>query len=114
MRRAQEALGVLIAADGPVDIANEPVFDVPSPDVPDAVLIGDRDDIRQIQAREAAAQRRAADAWKDYLPSLDVLFAPQVLTPSGLFANQRSWRATVLFAVPIFDGGQRRGQTRER
>jgi outer membrane protein TolC len=114
VRRAQETLGVLIAADGPVDVANEPTFDVPSPDVPDGVLVGDRDDIRQIQSREAAAQRRAADAWKDRLPTLDVLFAPQVITPSGLFANSRSWRAAVLFAVPIFDGGLRTGQARER
>ena len=29
IRRAQEALGVLIAADGPVDAAAEPVFEVP-------------------------------------------------------------------------------------
>ena len=33
IRRAQEALGVLIAADGPVDAAAEPVFDVPPPSV---------------------------------------------------------------------------------
>jgi outer membrane protein TolC len=42
------------------------------------------------------------------------LFAPEVLAPTGLFANARSWRASVLFAVPLLDSGQRRGQMRER
>ena len=114
VRRAQEALGVLIAADGPVTIAAEPTLDVPPETVPDAELISDREDLRLIQARESAAQRRAADAWKEYLPSVTALFTPQMLTPTGLFANSRSWRGAVLFSVPLFDSGQRRGQARER
>jgi outer membrane protein TolC len=114
VKRAQEALGVLVAADGPVDVIGEPTFDLPGATVSDAELIADRDDVRLIQARLSAAQRRAADAWKDYLPSVSALFTPQILTPSGLFANSRSWRAGVLFAVPVFDSGQRRGQARER
>ena len=114
VRRAQETLGVLIAADGPVTIAAEPTLDVPPETVPDAELIFDREDLRLIQARESAAQRRAADAWKEYLPSVTALFTPQMLTPTGLFANSRSWRGAVLFTVPLFDSGQRRGQARER
>jgi multidrug efflux system outer membrane protein len=114
IRRAQEALGVLIAADGPVDAAAEPVFDVPPPAVPDAQLVSDRQDVQVILSRQAAAERRARDAWKDYLPSVTALFTPTVLAPTGLFADSRSWRATVLFSVPVFEGGRRRGQARER
>ena len=114
LRRAQEALGVLIAADGPIESAAEPVFDVPAPEVPDAELIAGRGDLRVILARESAAERRAGDAWKDFLPSVTALFTPQVLAPAGLFANARSWRASVLFNVPLLDSGQRRGQARER
>jgi outer membrane protein TolC len=77
-------------------------------------LIASRADVRLIQSRLSAAQRRAADSWKEYLPSVTALFTPQVLSPAGLFANSRSWRAAFLFAVPVFDGGQRRGQARER
>ena len=87
IRRAQEALGVLIAADGPVDAAEEPTFEVPSPAVPDAQLVSGRQDLQVIFARESAAQRRAGDAWKDYLPSVTALFTPTVLAPTGLFAN---------------------------
>lgn len=112
--RAQEALGVVMAADGPVDAGVEPVFDVPPPTVPDADLVGAREDVQTILARQSAAQRRASDAWKDYLPSVTALFTPEVLAPTGLFANARSWRASVLFSVPLLDVGQRRGQARER
>src|SRR5688572_354308 len=114
IRRAQEALGVLIAADGPVDAAGEPTLDVPSPSVPDSQLVTDREDLQVILARQSAAQRRASDAWKDYLPSVTGLFTPTALAPTGLFANTRSWRAAVLFTVPVFEGGGRRGQARER
>ncbi|MBI4265621.1 MAG: TolC family protein [Acidobacteria bacterium] len=110
VRRAQEAVGVLVAADGPIDAAADPSFELP----PEADDPSRRSDLQLVVQRQAAAERVARDAWKDNLPSVTALFAPQVLAPSGLFANARSWRASVVFAVPLFDGGQRRGQARER
>ena len=129
IRRAQEALGVLIAADGPVDAGADPVFEVPlepasaAGSLPASGAGGQfsgnadlarRPDIQLLAQRLLAAERRARDAWKDYLPSVTALFSPTVLAPTGLFADGRSWRASVLFAVPLFDAGQRRGQARER
>lgn len=114
VRRAQEALGVLMAVDAPVDAAADPVFDVPPPTLPDVELVATRDDVQSILARESAARRRAVDARKENLPSVTALFTPEVLAPSGLFANARSLRATVLFSVPLLDSGQRLGQARER
>jgi outer membrane protein TolC len=111
--RAQEALGVLIAADHPVDAAAEPSFDVPA-GAGDAELVAARRDIQAIVSRETAALRVAQDAWKSNLPSATAQFTPQYLAPSGLFADARSWRATVAVDVPIFDSGFRRAQARER
>ncbi|MDA1183109.1 MAG: TolC family protein [Acidobacteria bacterium] len=130
VRRAQEALGVLVAADGPVDAAGEPVFRVP-PAIGEAItggiavsgaqatiggsgLLSQRADVRLLARRQLAAERVANDSWKASLPSVEALFSPTLLAPSGLFANARSWRASVLFSVPLFDSGQRRGQARER
>ncbi len=111
VRRAQEALGVLVAADHPVDAANEPDFATPA----DATAnIATRTDILQLIARQMAAERVAGDAWKERLPSVTALFTPQILAPSGLFSNSRSWRASVIFAVPLFDSGLRQGRERER
>ena len=114
VRRAQEALGVLIAANGPVDAAGDPTFELPGTTVNDSDLVRARQDVQVIVARQAAAERVAADAWKSALPTATALFTPQVLAPAGLFANATSWRATVLFGVNLFDSGQRKGQARER
>jgi outer membrane protein TolC len=121
VRRAQEALGVLVAADGPVDAAAEPAFDIPpdqaAPDVQGQAApswLGERPDVRLLNARTAAAERVVNDSWKDYLPEATGFVTPQILAPSGLFTPSGSWSATVLFAVPIFDSGQRRGLARER
>jgi outer membrane protein TolC len=120
VRRAQEALGVLVAADGPVDAGPEPAFDVPADITAPAgqaaspSWLADRADIRLLNARAAAAERVVSDSWKDYLPEAIGTVAPQFLTPTGLFAPTRSWSASITFALPIFDSGQRRGLRRER
>ncbi|MGE0446535.1 MAG: TolC family protein [Vicinamibacterales bacterium] len=117
IRRAQEALGVLVAATGPVDAATEPEFDVSS-ELTEAgteqTLATGRVDLRLALARQAAAARVLNDTWREYLPSVTALFQPQVLAPSGLFAQSRSWRASVVFSVPVFEFGQRAGLKRER
>jgi outer membrane protein len=128
VRRAQEALGVLVAVDGPVDAEAEPTFAIPTeltdvaaatqptapqPGTPTGWLL-DRTDLRLLGARVAAAERVAADSWKDYLPFVSGVVTPQLLAPSGLFAPAGSWSASVLFTVPIFDAGERRGRANER
>ena len=114
LRRAQEALGVLIASDLAVDAAADPVFDLPPASISDAELVGGRADLQLIAARQSAAERVVADSWRDYLPVAAAQVAPQFTAPAGLFADSHSWRTSFLFSVPIFDGGQRRGVARER
>ena len=119
VRRAQEALGVLIAVDSPVDAAGDPTFELP-PDRDDGLLptdgsvFGRRPDIQLVIQRQLAAERIVSDGWKDNLPSVTSLFAPQLVAPSGLFAEARSWRASVLMSIPLFDSGRRRGLGAER
>ena len=112
IRRAQEALGVLVAAEGPVDAADEPMFDASVEDQP--AVLDQRPDLRLLSARQSAAERVVNDSWKDYLPSVAAVFSPQLVAPAGLFANSRSWRGSVLFSVPLFDSGFRAGSKRER
>jgi outer membrane protein TolC len=113
VRRGQEALGVLVAADGPVDAAAEPAFEIPAEEA-DAGLLARRADLQLVQSRESAAERVVRDSWREYLPSVSGLFAPQVLAPSGLFLPSRSWHASLVVQLPLFDAGQRRGLRRER
>ena len=112
IRRAQEALGVLVAADGPVDAADEPVFDPAVEDL--SLTLDQRTDVHLLSARQSAAQRVANDSWKYYLPSVTAEFSPQLVAPAGLFANSRSWRGSLLLNMPIFDSGFRGGFKTER
>ncbi len=107
---SQEALGVLVGANGPVDAVDYPVFDIPD----ELGQLTNRTDIQLVMERERAAQRVYSDSWKDRLPSLNGVFTPSVLEPPGAFAKAFSWRAQVLFAVPVFDSGLRSGQAAER
>ena len=107
---AQEALGVLVGANGPVDAVDYPVFDIPD----ELGQLTNRTDIQLVMERERAAQRVYSDSWKDRLPSLNGVFTPSLVEPPGVFAKAFSWRAQVLFAVPVFDSGLRSGQAAQR
>ncbi|HET7153897.1 MAG TPA: TolC family protein [Hyphomicrobiaceae bacterium] len=112
-RRAQEALGVLMAANGPVDAAAEPAFDVP-PVADEPSWMAARSDLQLFAATERAAERTLRDSFKDYFPTVVVSFDPQAVAPSGLFQPSRTWRLTFSASQPIFDGGQRKGLARVR
>jgi len=114
VRRAQEALGVLVASDGPVDAAGDPTFETVGETGSEREMVSTRTDIRLFAARESAALRVANDTWREYLPSVTTLFTPQLLTPSGLFSPQNSWSVAFVASVPIFEFGERRGRARER
>lgn len=113
VRRAQEALGVLTATDAPVDAGGEPAFEVPAPPVGEDWLRG-RTDVRLFTAQREAAERVFRDSRKDWIPTGTVSFDPQYITPAGLFQPSRTWRGVLQFAVPLFDGGQRRAVARQR
>ena len=102
--RAQEALGVLIVADGPVDAIDEPSFEEP---VDPVNLLQFRTDLKLFSAAERAAERVVRDSPKDHWPSLDAVFLPQSTYPSPFFSTLNSWRFLLQMNVPLFDSGQR-------
>ena len=113
LRRAQEALGVLVAIDGPVDAAAEPALEVVTRPGDDSWM-GARPDVQLFTAQIDAADRVVRDSWRDWVPTATASFEPQLLAPAGLFAPSRSWRGFLQFSVPVFDGGTRRILKRER
>jgi outer membrane protein TolC len=113
LRRAQEALGVLVVSDGPVDAAAEPSFEIVArPE--DESWLGARADVQLFSAQIDAADRVVRDSWRDWVPTATASFEPQLLAPAGLFAPSRSWRGFLQFSVPVFDGGERRIAKRQR
>jgi outer membrane protein TolC len=106
--RAQEALGVLITADGPADAADEPTFDAPLAGVDFAASLPlFRSDLKLFSAEQQAAERIVRDSSKDYWPSLDAIFQPSTTAPAQFFLPANSWRFLLQANVPIFDSGQR-------
>ena len=107
VRIGQEALGVLMASNGPVDAAAEPNFDMP-PVIDEAGWMSLRPDLRLFAAQERAADRVWRDSSKDWFPTAIASFDPQALVPASVFTSARSWRLAINFSQPIFDSGQRR------
>jgi outer membrane protein TolC len=107
LRRAQEALGVLVAADSAIDAGLEPAFDVPAA-INEQEWAQARADVRVQQATQAAAERVAHDSWRDWVGTTAISFDPQYVAPRGLFQPSKTWRLTATFTQPLFEGGQRR------
>jgi outer membrane protein TolC len=103
--RAQEALGVLIAADGPADATDEPDFSVSADAGSPSGLF--RTDLRLFSAQQHAAERTVRDTSKEWYPTLDALFQPSSTYPPQFFVPQNSWRFLLQANIPIFDSGQR-------
>jgi outer membrane protein TolC len=121
--RAQEALGVLLVADGPVDATDEPLFPLPPDAVAEAgqstqldqsqALLA-RTDLKLFTAEQQLAERVLRDSSKDRLPFLEGVFQPSSTYPGQLFFPQNTWRFLLQMTVPIVDSGQRQGFKLER
>jgi outer membrane protein len=103
VRQGQEALGVSIFAEGPVDAEGDPDLQPAVPPSNDAWLM-QRPDIRLLTAQQQAADRVVRDSWKSWVPTGTASFTPQYVTPAGLFEPARTWRAVFQLQVPIYDG----------
>jgi outer membrane protein TolC len=133
--RAQEALGVLLVVDGPVDAVDEPALAIPadaalpsaaapfsrsSEPGPQAVGAAQsnqnlwRPDLRLYGAQQEAAERVLRDSSKEALPFLEGVFQPSSTYPSQFFLPQNSWRFLLQLSMPLVDSGMRRGQRTER
>ncbi len=119
--RAQGGLGALIGATGPVDAAEAPELpaDFGERDAGTLAALHQqmqalRADVVAQTARLRAAQRAVRLRFVDYLPSLTGAFVPMYQSPASLVQPQLAWQAQLQLAVPIFDGGQRYSELRER
>jgi outer membrane protein TolC len=111
--RAQEALGVLLVADGPVDAGDEPAFDIPA--VVPALQAGPwRTDLKLFATQQRAAERVLGDSTKNRLPYFEAVFQPSTTYPAQFFLPQNSWRLLTQLTIPIFDSGQRQALRLER
>ena len=115
--RAREALGVLVAAEGPIEVTEQLVL--AAPPAPDDALREaeeNRPDVRASRQRAEAARRVLRDSWADYLPLLTAVVQPfyNSNTPTISSVPETGWQAQLVLTLPLFDGGARYGLHRER
>jgi outer membrane protein TolC len=102
---SQESLGVLLAADRPVDVAGEPALEIPEASEPLDLSL--RTDLRLLERQQAAAQRVLDDSWKDWMPDVVATFDPLYIDPAGAFQESSTWRAVLAARFSLFLGGER-------
>lgn len=115
LTRAQEALGVLLGGELPVDTTETPNFPLPATRGESARPVEQlRVDIRAQALRETTARHRVRDSWTEYMPYLIGTFDPLYTDPPTIFQPRYSWQAQLQLVLPLFEGGLRYGQLRER
>jgi outer membrane protein TolC len=108
LSRAQEALGVILGENGPMDAKGEPVFEVSPTDTAEGWLDA-RADLRLLSAEQRAAKKVLDGSSKDWWPTVSMNFDPQYQTPKSLFSPQKSWRLTFELTQTLYNGGERAG-----
>jgi outer membrane protein TolC len=112
--RAQSALAILLSAEDLVDVADDVALGAaPTPDAALDDARARRSDVRALQARRTATEDLRRDDWLYYAPSLLGQAQAFEETASPLQPGS-GWQASLILAVPIFDGGVRYGVQRER
>jgi outer membrane protein TolC len=115
LARVREALGLLAGEDRPLDAGDEPALaGPPSVEQAGADAIASRADVRAAQSRTRAARALADDSWSDWLPTLLGTWQGGYQDPPTLTTPRWGWQAQLILQVPIFEGGLRVGQARER
>ena len=115
LSRAKEALGVLVADEGPVDTVEQ--VPLPAPPTPEVALQEAqalRRDVKAAEKRLTAARNVLHDSYADYLPLLTGNVQPFVQSSATLTSPTTGWQAALVLSVPFYDGGLRYGQERER
>lgn len=113
LARDREALGVLVGVGGPLD-ADEPVLRAPSDPKQAMAEAERRSDVQAAAAHLHATQHVVDDNWTDYSPYLTGTFQPFYQNPALLTYPTTGWQAQLILTIPLYDGGLRYGQQKER
>jgi outer membrane protein TolC len=73
-----------------------------------------RADVRARKRAAEAAARTVDNAWADYMPYLDLIAFPFYQSPAYTTVPRTGWEAQLVLTVPLYDGGLRYGQERQR
>lgn len=112
--RSQEALGILLGENEPVDVTDVPQI----PEMPGLQQAMEesqgRTDILLFRQQEKAADRSLNLSWTEYLPNITLSGGPFYNEPSSLSTLKTGWQIQAVLSWYLYDGGARYGRTHER
>ncbi len=112
LRRLEELLGVAVGIDEAVTaLDEEPALDVKKDAENDA---SKRTDVVAAQVRVEAAHVATSWDWSDYTPLLTAVVQPGYQNPPTLTVPLWNFQAQLVLSLPLYDGGLRYGQQKER
>ncbi len=114
LAEAQEALGVIVGADGPLDAADEPALAAPPSLAAGLEDARHRPDVVQGELKRAASERVSRHDYTDYLPYLVGVAEPFLQDPSTPTIPDKGYQLELVLTIPLYDGGLRYGQAKER
>ena len=101
--RVQEALGLTVGADQPLDAAEDP--ELPAPPADDAASVdAKRPDLVAAKTRLQAAQSMYRDGWTDWLPSLIATGQPFYQNPATPNLPRTGWQVFLVLSLPVGGG----------
>ena len=110
----EEALGIMVGAEGPLDTASEPTLAAP-PSLQEGLdRATGRTDVVVFDLRRQAATKTVEDDWSDYAPYLVGVAQPFYESPGTPTVPRTGYQLELLLTVPIYDGGLRNGRHDER
>jgi outer membrane protein len=106
---AQEALGVLVGRDTPLDAASAEVTLAAPPQLDRALaeLPELRADVLANSARVRTSERSVDDNWAEYAPLLSAQGMPFFREPETPTQPRMGWQIQLLLTVPFYDAGSR-------
>lgn len=115
LTRAQEALGVMVADNGPLDSVEDSTMNADPPPLATALAQAEtRSDVLAQRDRVTTTHKAVRDSYTDYLPILSGSAQGFYQNPATFTVPQTGWQVQLLLTIPIFDGGVRYGLGHER
>jgi outer membrane protein TolC len=110
----EEALGILVGNEGPLDTAEDATLAVPQGLHEGLEGAARRTDVVALDLRARAVGKTVEDDWSDYAPYLVGVAEPFYQNPATPTVPLSGYQLELLLTVPLYDGGLRYGQHRER